>query len=299
MRLRVLVLAAAVLGCSDREERPAPPPAAPAPPPAARGLDQLRFQPKELGDRLRALEACVRGARTDWRHLPYQEIGNFFTARWCAGRGSRDDCQWAAGSAEMRDQHVVELHTLTHRLPDVFGLGLLAARVPATTGWGAQLTFVEGGRTIEGESLHLDFSRYDAPAGAPALAVHLGSSLAYKVHETEIQAASGAAPREDLERLTGSPEALRDRGLAHLDQLAASVEAAIQGGTPRICQPGPYKGGGVPPECNPRPLTADEGKAALAAARAHIRDQKAALTASYREMYAALLAAFPLDRCRP
>ncbi|HEU5059352.1 MAG TPA: hypothetical protein VFU21_22620, partial [Kofleriaceae bacterium] len=143
MLLRVLVLAAAVSGCSDREERPAPPPASPAPPPAARGLDQLRFQSKELGDRLRALEACVRGTRTDWRHLPYQEIGNFFTARWCAGRGARDDCQWASGSAEKRDQHVVELHTLTHRLPDAFGLGLLAARVPAATGWGAQLTFVE------------------------------------------------------------------------------------------------------------------------------------------------------------
>jgi len=301
MRRLMLLVSLVPAGCSDREERPAAPPAAPrpAPEPAVRGLAELRFQTAAHGDRLRSLDACIRRTRSDWRHIPYQEIGNFFSAKWCAGAGARDDCQWAAGSADQRDQHVVELHTLFHRLPDAFGVGLLAATVPASTGWGAQITFVEGAKGIEGESLHLDLRRYDAADGPPALAVHLGSTLAYKVHETEIIAPGNLPPREVLAQLTSSPEAMRDRGLAHLDTLAVRVEGAIAAGIPTICQRGPYQGNGIPPACNPRPLTAAETRAARAAADAHLREQKAALTGAYREMHAALLAAFPLDRCPP
>ena len=62
----------------------------------------------------------------------------------------------------------------------------------------------------------------------------------------------------------------------------------------RWCQ-----GKGIEPPCTPRSLTPDEEAAELARAAAHFDAQQALLRENYREMYAALMQAFPLDRCWP
>jgi len=65
------------------------------------------------------------------------------------------------------------------------------------------------------------------------------------------------------------------------------------------CDRGPYEGKGIEPPCTPCPLTPEEEAAELARAAAHFAEQQRLLRENYREMYVALMQAFPLDRCWP
>jgi hypothetical protein len=244
------------------------------------------------------LDRCIREhIDSDWRHLDYAPVGNFYRARWCRGSGASPDCRFAGGNASDRDQNQVELGTLHHDLPQVFGLTLNARWVPPAAGWGSTFWYASGGKSILGEGFGISFHRFDEPGGEPHLQLDLGDTVAYQVQQTTVRLRSTASLEADLASYLEGPEALRDRGLERSAALAAEVEATIAEHGAETCDYGPYRGDGIPPECLRRPLTAAEEALAAAAAREHFAAQQTALRDHHRELWAALLQAFPLDRC--
>jgi hypothetical protein len=246
------------------------------------------------------LDRCTRdiALANGWRHLPYQQIGNFLEARWCGGAGARDDCQIAAGTADQRDQRVVTLSTLFYpnELPTVFGMSFSARMVPPRAGWGAQCWYSEGGRSVLGEGFDLQFAFYESTPVAPVQSLNLNAVPQYKVGETIVSLPRPASLRDEFGRYLASAESMRDRGLEQLAALAAQVERTIATHTAQICEYGPARGS-LPPECTLRPLTPAEEHAALQEAQAAFAAREKLLREHYKEMYVALIEAFPLDRC--
>ena len=295
-RIGCLALTGLLLGCSVIQGLGSS--ARPTPIPYAGSLDGLQFSSAEAERRVKELDRCMRDmAGPGWTYMSYQPLGNFYEARWCSGAGARRDCVLAASSADNRDQHVVELDTLFYDLPQVFGLEVSARWVPPAQGWGAHFYFSEGGQSVLGEGFGLDFSFYAAPTGAPQSRLHLGSSYSYPIYEMQVNYLSSQPLREDLASYIASPEAMRERGLEQMDAVLNQVEDKLRLHQVTRCEYGPYKGDGIPPVCNPRPLTPTEEQASLATARADWANQKQLLNDNYRELYATLLKAFPLDRC--
>jgi hypothetical protein len=181
---------------------------------------------------------------------------------------ARRDCVLAGSSADHRDQHIVELDTLFYDWPHVFGLEVSARWVPPAPGWGAHFNFSEDGQSVLGEGFGLDFSFYAAPAGAPQSQLHLGSSYSYPIYETQVQYLSSQPLREDLAGYIASPEAMRERGLEQMEAALKKVEDKLRLHQVTRCEYGPYKGNGIPPVCNSRPLTPTEEQAALSMSEA-------------------------------
>ena len=125
-------------------------------------------------------------------------------------------------------------------------------------------------------------------------------SLTYRSFETGVSLPPVAlSAREKLALYLVSPEALRDAGQAQIQALAARVDEALRTHQVTACDRGPYEGNGIEPPCTPRPLTPEEEAAELARAAAYFDEQQRLLRENYREMYAVLMQAFPLDRCWP
>jgi hypothetical protein len=263
-------------------------------------LAELRFDSPATQQTFIALDRCAReiAQAGGWCHLSYQQIGNFLEARWCGGAGARDDCQIAAGTADQRDQRVVSLSTLFYpnELPKVFGMSFSARMVPPRAGWGAQCWYSEGGRSVLGEGFDLQFAFYESTPIAPAQSLNLNAAPQYKVAETTVALPRPASLRAEFGRYLASAESMRDRGLEQLAALAEQVERTITAHAAQICEYGPSQGS-LPPECTLRPLTPAEERAALDEAQAVFAAREQLLRERYKEMYAALLEAFPLDRC--
>ncbi len=265
-------------------------------------LDALQFSDALTGERFGALDACIANLVDEsWQRRPYELIGNFYEAAWCRGNGARSDCQITSGSRDDRDQHTIHLYTLFYpqSYPQVFGLGLNALWVPATPGWGAQFYFSEGGQSTVGEGFGLTFLLYSQPSGPPQTMVTLGDTYQYKVQETMVNHATGLPLREHLALYLASPEALRENGLAQFQAIAVQVEQTITLHQAQACEYGEPPGGGIPPPCTLRPLTAAEEADELAKAQAHFAGQQHLLDEQYQVMYQALMTAFPLDQCWP
>ncbi|MCI0394083.1 MAG: hypothetical protein L0332_01810 [Chloroflexi bacterium] len=270
-------------------------------------VEELQFADAETGRRFVALDACARAlAGPDWVHEAYRPIGNFYQASWCSQANSQEECFLRDVAAGGREIQVVELSTLFYpgQFPQVFGLNLWARWAPAGQGWGAAFSFAEGGQGVMGSGFSLYFTEYPdgmAPrfpaSGSEVTAVGLGDRYTYQVHESLVEHASGRPLREELAAYLASPEAMRNQGLANLAALQQKVEETILAHQVTTCEYGPYEGDGIPPACTLRPLTADEEAAALAEAEQHFNGQQRLLSDDYQEMYAALLKAFPLDRC--
>jgi hypothetical protein len=266
------------------------------------GVDELQFKDPETGQRFRALDRCIAGIVDDtWRTTSYQLIGNFYMSSWCRGSGAPPGCEIAYPTRADRDQHIVRLYTLFYPqgYPQVFGLGLQALWLPEATGWGTSFYFNEGGGGVMGEGWGVSFSEFTDSAGEPAAMVHIGRAYSYDIYETTVDDSPALPMRDDLALYLASPEAMRDRGLAQIRALAEKVKATISAHQVTACDRGPYLGRGIPPTCRPRPLTPAEETAELARAEAYFADQEQLLQDHYREMYAAWLLAFPLDRCTP
>lgn len=266
-------------------------------------LDELRFDDPETGRRFRALDACIREITADgWRTTGHRLIGNFYSSRWCRGDGARDDCQITSATQYNRDQHVIELETFFYptSYPQVFGLKLSALWVPEQDGWGAHFHFSEGGQDFYGEGVGIGFSHYETGSREPAASVSVIGPLAYTLFETGVALPpEGLSTREELAPYLVSPEALRDEGLAQIRALATRVDEALRTHQVTACDRGPYQGKGIEPPCTPRPLTPEEEAVELARVAAYFDEQQRLLHENYREMYAALMQAFPLDRCWP
>jgi len=260
--------------------------------------DQLQFENALTGQRLQALDGCAHDlACEDWTIVPYRQLGNFYQAKWCKS----DECVIASGNAHRRDQHIIQLDTLFYpnSFPQVFGLGINARFVPPAEGWGASFSFHEKGKTIVGEGFGLSFAHFATVSGPAETTLRLGPRYSYTVHQTDISISSTLSLREELAVYLSSAQTMRDRGSEQLAALAAKVESTIENGQVIGCDYGPYNNDGIAPECFPRPLTKDESVEAGAAAQTFFEAQQQTLRDHFREMYAALLQAFPLDRCWP
>ncbi len=283
-------------------------PPAPAPTPTAAPavvIDNLTFESSELAARFRALDVCaVAEAGPNWTARPYARIGNFISARWCGPGVPAGDCESGRETQPAGNElRVISLSTLFFPSApnNVFGLSFSARYAPAATGWEARVSYDAGGRGILGDGYQIDLRavpyardalRPDANRG-----VTLGSSITYRVADTPVEYATGTAQAEEFARAIASPDGLRSVGLALLEGLRTRVESVIMAHEARRCVYGTPPGGGVPPACAPRVLTAGEEQAELTGARAWIDAQSALLRDNAGPMYAAVLKAFPFDRC--
>jgi hypothetical protein len=268
-------------------------------------VENLRFMEAKIGERFRMLDGCImKIAGTSWRTTSYQLLGNFYQSDWCTGAGARNDCQIAGATIDQRDQHDISLYTLFYLqdYPQVFGLGLQALWVPKSTGWGASFYFAEQGQGIVGEGWGVTFSNYNTPSGPTDSAVSLGWKYSYTIygpHETTFEQAADLSLREDLASYLASPASMRDLGVKQIQTLASKVDEAIRSHQVQTCDQGPYQGQGIPPACTLQPMTAGEEGTERDKARVYFSNEENDLREHYLEMYAAWMAAFPLDQCWP
>lgn len=268
-------------------------------------VDQLQFTDAQTGSRFRALDGCIRKlAGPSWKGGTYELVGNFYQAYWCTGTGSRADCQIAGSSIDDRDQHSILLNTLFYpqEYPQVFGLGLLALWNPVSTGWGASFSFSEKGEGITGDGWEVTFRQYLTSGQAANATVSLGGKYSYTIqgpNRTNIELTPELSLRDSLSQSLASPEAMRDAGLKNMRALAADVEGQLRDHKIMGCDLGPYHNDGIPPVCNPRPMTAEEEAGQIELARNYFTQAETLLTDHYQEMYTAWMKAFPLNQCWP
>jgi hypothetical protein len=269
-------------------------------------VDELQFKDPETGQRFRTLDRCIQGIVDDtWQEKPYYSGGNFYESRWCRGTGTRNECQIASGSSDNRDQQAFILYTLFYSqyYPEVFGLGFYLRWVPESTGWGVSFGFDENGGSVVGEGWGVIFNEYVNPTGPPEATVYLNSTYSYTIYGpengTHFRQFSDLPLREDLAIYLSGSEAMRDRGLAQNQALAQKVFTAINAHQVNTCDRGPYLGGGIPPQCTPRPLSPEEETEELARAEAYFTEQEQLLRNHHREMYNAWVTTFPFDECWP
>ncbi|MEZ4475034.1 MAG: hypothetical protein R3F60_30430 [bacterium] len=264
---------------------------------AERGLAGVTPEPAEVATLLRALEAGLESLDGGFAHgTPWTQVGNFYQRRWCRGAGARDDCQIASGTADLRDQHAVELYTLFYDQdwPRTFGIGLNALRVPAGPGLGVSVWLSEGGQRIVGTGSGVTLRWYPAPTGAADVEVSVGSEASYRIGETTLRVAAAGTPLAVLRRLMVSPAALRDEGRTQLAALAAEVDRALKAGEVQRCEYGPYHGDGIPPVCTPRPLTAAEQEAERATFKAWLAARLALLEARAEDAWKLAMMTVPV-----
>ncbi len=270
-------------------------------------LEKVTFEDTVTKPRLTSLAACaeatVVGRR---RETPWVSLGNFVQKSWCAGQGASEGCVLAEASEDDRDQHAVQLSTLHYGdASPYFGIHLSALWVPPSEGWGASFSFSENGKGIEGEGFGLVFSLYRASSGrfaadrAPVESLRLGRPLEYGVFEDvkPPYVAPSIPLRDDLARFIQSAESMRDTGLALLEKTRSDTAQLLASHAAKVRVYGPYRGGGIPPVFTLRDATPAEEASELGKANAHFDHDEALLRDHYRDMYTALLKAFPVDRC--
>ncbi|MCB9134295.1 MAG: hypothetical protein H6636_02645 [Anaerolineales bacterium] len=295
-----LLLLPLLLACQIFTPTPAPP----TPTPIPLHLSNITFDDPLTQTRMLALDRCMSNLATssEWRHFPYENIGAFIEAKWCTGSRAAPDCQITEGNQNQRDQHVLNLYTLHYGddVTNAFGLGLSARWVPPQTGpqtdWSAAFSFSEGGRTVVGEGFSLSFKEYGS-ALEPLNELNFGMSNDYKIGETTLTYPAQHPQRDELALYIASPESFLAKGQSVLNGLSETVQAALDAHTIMTCDYGPYNGDGIPPACNPRPMTADEEQVARDEATQYFANQLAVLAANYEAMFAALEEAFPFETC--
>jgi hypothetical protein len=270
-------------------------------------LEKVTFEDTVTKARLIALAACARSTvGAGGRETPWIRLGNSVQKSWCTGKGARERCVIAEASEDDRDQHAVELSTLHYGdASPYFGIRLGARWVPPSDGWSASFSFSEKGKGIEGEGFAMVFSLYRASRGPfaadhhPVESLGLGRPYEYGVFENvkPPYVAPIAPLRDDLARFVESAESMRDAGLALLEKTRSDTARFLASHAAKVRVDGPYRGGGIPPAFTLRDATPAEEAAELAKANAHFDHGEALLRDHYRDMYAALLEAFPVDRC--
>lgn len=257
----------------------------------------LRFRDPADAARFDRVHACfaARATGDGWRRYPLRQIGNFVQQDWCRGAHDRH-CAGGSFRSDPGDEWY-QVHTLHYDQdwPEVFGLGVAAGRHPQADGWGVAFWYGRGGANIIGDTVSASFHRF--VGGKIAQSVDLGSTHVYKLEETRIEVAAPGSQDDELALLIASPASLRTTGLARLDALTAAVVAKIESGGATKCVYGPYEGNGIPPVCNPTPLSPAERTAALAAARAELGARREAVDHDADELHRLLTELMAFDRC--
>lgn len=169
---------------------------------------------------------------------------------------------------------------------------------------GGRFGFAEGAGRLGGEGVLLQFARYETGTHEPFDAVVILGPFSYKSFQTDLVEREIVGPevlslsaREKLALVLSSPEAMRETSVRYHQSLAEKVEASLRDPDFLACDRAEYKGDGIQPACLPRPLTESERSAELTRAADYFARQEALLREHALEMYAALLEAFPFERC--
>lgn len=282
--------------------------APPVPLPAATptvSVDELIFSESQIGQRFRAFDACLRAVTAEgWHSMGYRRFPNSYRALWCRGAGARQDCQITGSESNNRDQHVLHLQTYHYSFPEVFGLGIGSLLVPKADGWGVRFGFAEGAGRLGGEGVSLEFARYEEGMHEPIDTVVIIGPFPYQSFQADLVEREIVGPeilslsaREKLALVLSSPEAMREMSARYHQSLAGKVEASLRDPGFLACDRAEYKGDGIEPACLPRPVTESERSAELTLAADYFARQETLLREHALEMYAALLEAFPFERC--
>ena len=255
----------------------------------------LEFENKDTGKLFNRLKAEMEEKGKGWKHVPWGKGGNFYRAKWATGAGARDDCVIASGSANVEDQHCVELYTLFYpkSFPIVFGLGIHVLLRPKGEGWGVNLYFSRQGKTIVGEGFSIDFKKYFVDKKEPVVKLNLGRRVEYKVKATTVHVTSTNSPLEEMRRYLKSPADLKNHALEQLMALEKKVDETLQSHKAQAIEYGPYEGGGIPPEEIPRPLTKAEEREEQALAKAHFAKVRQLIIKEHNKMFEVLKEALP------
>lgn len=208
-------------------------------------IGTLRFVSPDEKKRHQAAQQCFSARAATWEHYPLRQIGNFVTEDWCRGEGANRGCS-GGGFTERAGVDWAEVSTLYYppSWPDVFGVLISGGRNRAKgdPGWNVAFSIHSNGKSIVGESAHVDFRR-DGDY------VHLGSGYEWNIAEKRFFQAVKDEPWVIFERIRSSPDALRDEGIKQWRALEKEVVTALDSNEVRKCVYGPYKGDGIPPAC--------------------------------------------------
>jgi hypothetical protein len=259
-------------------------------------LEKVPFEDEETRTELIALETCARGLVKDGDHtVPWLNHGNFFVEEWCGGSGAAVDC---LTHDDARDQFARRVSTLRFGNGGPYFGVLFGAHWVPPAGWAASLSFSEKGKDIIGKGFGVTFSRYTGPNGPPEDELELGNSYSYTIYEERKFLARGTQPlRAEMTRFITSADALREAGSAQLAKARAEVLELLTTHAVKVREYEPDPSNGTAPDFKLRDATPAEEAGQVHKAKQHFDRQDALLAANYQEMYAAILKAFPVDRC--
>lgn len=250
------------------------------------GLETLRFTSPDEQRRFLAARQCFAQRSASWERYPLRMIGNFITEDSCRGQGANRGCS-GGGFTERADVDWAEVSTLHYppKWPEVFGVLISGGRnrPSGDKGWNVAFSVHSNGKTIVGESAHVDFRRESDY-------VHIGSGYEWSVAERRFFQEVKEEPWVIFERLRSSPDVLRDEGIKQWRVLEKEVVTALDANDVRKCVYGPYQGNGIPPTCVDKiPLDANEKARELNKIRSSVSRVVELLEKESGAMHAALL----------
>lgn len=255
--------------------------------------DILKFKTPAAAEAYDKLVGCFARYGEDWTAYPLRRFGNFVNVEWCRGAGSNINCGGGnTRTAPGAGWGAVSVLHYERDWPEVYGLSFTTGQIPQEEGIAASLSWTRGGQSVVGDSSRVTFQ--EVVSGALVSKLSLGMNQYFDVGEEGVSSEISGTASEFYQRLVASPESLRKEATAQLDGLEAAVDAALAADTPRKCVSGPYKGGGIPPECIRKdPLDADEKEEARLRLGQILAIQRALIDQHSDAMHAALLELMP------
>lgn len=295
----LLVLSPVALGCSVPQVEVHDPPAMPLGVPALEDMSGAEFASAGIRDYVAAVSRCLDAetATPEWQRVP-SSGGQL--AGWCTGRSARRGCPVAAQFEWERDQRAMQLQVLTDDGLRISSVMIEAISVPPAAGWGARLGYA---KPLHHGAFDLTFSLFDEERKPPVATVPLGSTLSYAVrwHHETIETIHLDAPGSAHDRLAlavQSDDAFREGFMPQLVALREKVHERISslGAKKAVC---PTRTRNSLPNCRFEEFDAEEQAWLRGTADHEIGAWITAVEDHAPELRAALLRAYPVDRCWP
>lgn len=264
----MVLLTLAGVGCASPEGLMRPSPQASTETPLT--LQDLQFQEP----RSAALHGAIRShtlSRTGgWAYLPLRTGGNFVEEKWCGPSVAVTAC--ASGAVANDETPGVAWTTVgtlfyPRHWPAVFGVEYRAADMAEP--WGVRVLLNLRGRTVTGSTFAFQFLRFEG--GKVVDRLEVPDTWSYAVDQTRFSVPLPAAPtaqgedearaqavEAEVTRLLLSPESFTTTVLSRIEDLRREVDRGLDAHEGRKCVYGPYKGGGIPPQCSLVALSMEE-----------------------------------------
>ncbi len=290
---------------------PAAPPAKVRPQPAPIEAAALKFSSPDAGNLFLACDKTAREfAAQGYEHRSYELGGNFVTAVWSKGADFTRPIQLRGPQKKLQAIHRIRVDAIVIPFPQAVTGGLAVEHVPADPEkWCVSLSYHEGANNaVTGPGWSIYLFRWDATKYGRITPFQPWEQAkdridlpvrGYAVAATPVPFHSDLSYQENFLRHMESAEAMRDAFLADLEQVEAKSLALIESHGARKEVSEEYRGGGIPPRKHAEPLTADDEAAQLAKAKQYFATQAQLMRAHYEEMYGAVRASFPLEKCFP